>query len=220
MDSSKKFLADWNDQNKTLIANLKNAPGLPVLQSSAIKVLELCDRPDATTKQFVEVIEQDVGLSSMFLVAANSAAFMQSQPKTTIEQCLIALGLRNTKEIALTFSLAKAGSAQALSIEHWKRLVIRASLYQILTRGRHSQTILNPMLFDCGALAVAALGDDQLLRTLRILDKRSAAGADRPCGCFPIGAYQPRSRKKSKPVMNGYCPQVTGIPQTPWGVLC
>lgn len=90
----------------TLLARLKTAKRLPSPPGIAIRVLELCRRPDTDVKAIAEVIMSDPALSGRLLRYANSAVVGVPREVTSVRDSVLLLGLRAVKLTALGFALA------------------------------------------------------------------------------------------------------------------
>lgn len=83
---------------------------VPTLPEVAVKVIQLVGNPNATLKQFVEVVQNDQALTGRLLRSANSAAFAQRQPVTQLQRAMVLLGLDRLKAMALGFHLSQAAA--------------------------------------------------------------------------------------------------------------
>ncbi|MBL8745977.1 MAG: HDOD domain-containing protein [Phycisphaerae bacterium] len=83
---------------------------VPTLPEVAVKVIQLVGNPNATLKQFVDVVQNDQALTGRLLRSANSAAFAQRQPVTQLQRAMILLGLDRLKAMALGFHLSQAAA--------------------------------------------------------------------------------------------------------------
>ncbi len=80
---------------------------LPSPSGTALRVLELASKPDASIPQVADAIATDPAISARLLKYANSPIVASRQSITTIRQAVMVLGLRAVKVTALSFSLVR-----------------------------------------------------------------------------------------------------------------
>ncbi len=98
-----------DDLQQSLMRRLGDS-SVPTLPEVAVKVIQLVGNPNATLKQFAEVVQNDQALTGRLLRSANSAAFAQRQPVTQLQRAMILLGLDRLKAMALGFHLSQAAA--------------------------------------------------------------------------------------------------------------
>ncbi|MCZ6697919.1 MAG: GGDEF domain-containing protein [Planctomycetota bacterium] len=89
----------------TLFNKLVKTRRLPTPSATALNILEMADREDASLVEVADVMAADPAISSRILKFANSADFGASGEITTLRQAVTRLGLRAIKVTALSFSL-------------------------------------------------------------------------------------------------------------------
>ncbi len=105
--------------------------GLRTQPGVAVRVLELASRPDASLTDYARVIRADASIVGRILKLANSAAFAQRQPVTSLDRACVLLGLERLKSIAVGFYLCRAASDPAsngFSGRVWGQSVYRACI--------------------------------------------------------------------------------------------
>lgn len=105
--------------------------GLRTQPGVAVRVLELSAQPEAALTDYAKVIRTDAGIVGRILKLANSAAFAQRQPVTSLDRACVLLGLERIKSIAVGFYLCKSASdpdGGELSGRVWGQSVYRACL--------------------------------------------------------------------------------------------
>jgi HD-like signal output (HDOD) protein len=75
---------------------------IPVFPWVATQLVELVERPDTELAQIEELVGRDAGVSSQLLRTANSALFRGVLPIETVSEAVRRVGLRETKNVALT----------------------------------------------------------------------------------------------------------------------
>jgi putative nucleotidyltransferase with HDIG domain len=86
---------------------------MPSLSTTAIKVLEICNRPDVSPHDLHQVISLDPVLTAKVLRLVNSAYYSLCQPVASLVRAIILLGLNTVKHVVLsTAVLAQFGSRE------------------------------------------------------------------------------------------------------------
>lgn len=89
-----------------LFEKLVKTRSLPTPSATALRVLELADRPNCSLVEVADVVSADPAISARILKFANSAQLSGGGPDvTTIRHAVMRLGLRAVKVTALSFSL-------------------------------------------------------------------------------------------------------------------
>ncbi len=81
---------------------------LPTMPAVANQLLSIRDWENIELKTIAEIVAKDVSLSSKILRVANSPFYGFGQRIGTVSQAIVALGLRSTRSLCLSFSLLKA----------------------------------------------------------------------------------------------------------------
>lgn len=137
-----------------------------------LRLLQMVDDDSATMAELARLVEQDAGLCTRVLTAANSPAIRRGNPMRSIENCLQALGTR------LVRSLATCLSVQSLFDERtatrvidlsafWTHSLLTAELSRSLAASsaypRPDEAYLAGLLHDVGQLLLlSALGGPYL----------------------------------------------------------
>ena len=80
---------------------ITNLPSLPHI---LLRVLDMCNRDDASLKAIAEIIDKDAALSAKVIGASNTAQFSKQSKFNSLEQNLTLLGLDMVKTIAISSS--------------------------------------------------------------------------------------------------------------------
>ena len=78
---------------------------MPSLSTTAIKVLETCNDPQASATDLKRVISLDPVLTARVLKLINSAYYSLSIPVTSLTRAIVMLGLNTVKNLALSFAI-------------------------------------------------------------------------------------------------------------------
>jgi len=137
-----------------LLATVK----LPTLPAVACRILQLCEQPEASLKDFAEVIEKDPALAARLLRFANSAYFGLRRKVASIERAAITLGINYVKAVALGFYVAKSiGRVQNAQFDtqvFWRDSLLHGCLARALAErlgvSQRDETFLAGLLQDIG----------------------------------------------------------------------
>ncbi len=142
-----------------------------------LRLLQMVDDDSTTMAKLARLVEQDPGLCTRVLTAANSPAIRHGTQLRSIENCLIALGTRLVRSIATCLSVQnlfdeRAGTRSVDLSAFWTHSLLVAELSRSLaaTSGyqRPDEAYLAGLLHDVGELILlSALGEPylQLLAT-------------------------------------------------------
>jgi HD-like signal output (HDOD) protein len=78
---------------------------MPSLSTTAIKVLETCNDPQASANDLKRVISLDPVLTARVLKLINSAYYSLSIPVTSLTRAIVMLGVNTVKNLALSFAI-------------------------------------------------------------------------------------------------------------------
>lgn len=157
--------------NSSLEKILKS-PQLPSVPSVAIKLLDLAQDMDSSTREIVETIKSDPALAAKILRSANSSYFSFRSEIRTLEQAIPLIGRTVITSLALSFSLSAEAMTDGPFIEHykqyWLRSVVQASAAESLAsfiarKSMASELFMTGLLIDIGQLAMLrVLRDDYI----------------------------------------------------------
>lgn len=139
---------------------LKNIK-LPSPPAIALRILEAVKKGDASFEELARIIQVDPALTAKILQVANSSFYSMPNMVNTIEKALSVLGMNVTKNIALSFVIAKdmngADSAGFNFTYFWKRAVttaVGAELLSSLLRYKNDDLFVSALLQDIGVLVM------------------------------------------------------------------
>ncbi len=78
---------------------------LPILPEAAVRIIALCQDPDADAHDIQAALERDPSLSSHVLRIANSAMFAPVEPIISLKQAVSRLGMTTIRNLALAVSM-------------------------------------------------------------------------------------------------------------------
>jgi HD-like signal output (HDOD) protein/signal transduction histidine kinase len=134
-----------------------------------LRLLQLVDDDGTTMTELARLVEQDPGLCTRVLTAANSPAVRRGKELQSIESCLMALGTRLVRSIATCLSVRslfeeRAGGPEVDLADFWTHSLLVAEMSRglaVATRyPRPDEAYLAGLLHDVGELIMlSALGE-------------------------------------------------------------
>lgn len=145
-----------------LIQSLETS-NLPSLPHVLLRVLDACNRNEASLGEIAEIINKDTALSSKVIGASSSALFGKPNNITTFEQKLVMLGLDMVRTIAISSSVYQVFSNISSSPEFdlksfWGRSLTSATLAKLIAQEtaypHPEEAYLTGLLLDVGQLVL------------------------------------------------------------------
>lgn len=137
-----------------------------------LRLLQMVDDDGTTMAELASLVEQDPGLCTRVLTAANSSALRRGNPLRSIESCLLALGTRLVRSIATCLSVQslfdERTATRAVDLSgFWTHSLLVAELSRSLAVATRYQqpdeAYLAGLLHDVGELILlSALGEPYL----------------------------------------------------------
>ncbi|GEM_PF-250650 len=87
-----------------LIQRVRTLLALPF---SVVQISRMCGQEDTSAKDLVKPIQSDPAVAALVLTRANSAAFGGSRSIQDIKEAVVRIGMKETRNIAVTFSVMK-----------------------------------------------------------------------------------------------------------------
>lgn len=149
-------------------------PQLPSPPSVAIRLLELCNSPDAGVREIVQAVQTDPALSTKILRSANSSFVGARKEIRSVQHAVSMLGTRVIASIALTFSLDSRSLKQDRLADqystYWRRSTVQASAAECLAReigGTAAGELFTAgLLMDIGRLALLTVAPAEYVSLL------------------------------------------------------
>ena len=141
---------------------LQGCRTLPSVPAVVVQVLDLANNMDSIgAADMAHVVARDPAMAARILKVANSVRYGVTHDISTVEQAISMLGLAETMNLALSFSLVRELKSKASLFDHqqyWRRSVVSAaadaeigSLFQIAKR---DELFLAGLICDIGMLAL------------------------------------------------------------------
>lgn len=140
---------------------------LPTLPRTYQQLVEAIDNPEASTRDVVRIVEQDVAIAARCLQITNSAYFGLRRRIETLEQAVSYLGLSTLRAIVLSSSVFSSspttGRLTHAELERLQRHAFQVgNLARLLLvdEDERQQAFMAGMLHDIGKLVLATLDAD------------------------------------------------------------
>lgn len=137
-------------------AALKSTGNLPSPRGSALRVIDLCDRGDATLPEIIAMLNTDPATVGRVLKLANAAIYGRPRPAAALTpDVLMTIGIRSLRQLVLAFSLVghyRHGRCRSFDYtQFWSRSLAQAVACQWL--GVEVKLAPSAEMFTCGLLA-------------------------------------------------------------------
>lgn len=148
--------------SQSSIDRILKSPQLPSVPAVAIKLLDLAQDLDSSTRDIVETIKSDPALAAKVLRSANSSYFSFRSEIRTLEQAVPLIGRTVITSLALSFSLSTEAMTEGVLADHyksfWLRSIVQAAAAETLASDANpvmaSELFMTGLLIDLGQLAM------------------------------------------------------------------
>ncbi|MES9834127.1 MAG: HDOD domain-containing protein [Candidatus Thiodiazotropha sp. DIVDIV] len=171
---------ETHQQDKALADKFCDLPSPPAI---LIELIDSCNDPNVGFESLAEIIQQDAGVTSQVMSAANSPFYRQWNEFTSLQQMLVVLGINSVRTIAINsavqqyFSNLSKQIGQSLDLI-WSRSLVSAyvarSLAELTAYKTTEEAYLAGLLHRLGQLVL--LQSDQLGYP-KLIDKNQDAQA-------------------------------------------
>lgn len=168
---------------KSLLDRILKSPQLPSVPAVAIKLLDLAQDMDSSTRDIVETIKSDPALAAKILRSANSSYFSFRSEIRTLEQAVPLIGRTVITSLALSFSLSNEamtdGPLAQRYKQFWLQSVVQASAAETLAEfidkeSMAGELFMTGLLIDLGQLAMLRVLRDDYLPVIEKLQDEDA----------------------------------------------
>ncbi|MBS1212461.1 MAG: diguanylate cyclase response regulator [Proteobacteria bacterium] len=154
---------------------LKAADRLPSPCGTALAIMQLAQREDATTQELAQLVRADPALTSRVLRLANSPALGRQRPVASVADAVLMLGIKAVWQFALSLSLIGKhhhGSCQSFDYAtYWSMSLARAVAIEAITARERTvppeEAFTLGLLADIGRLALATAWPEEYSDCLR-----------------------------------------------------
>ena len=146
-----------------LLKLLQSCRTLPSVPTVAVQVLDLASDMDSIgTADLAQVVARDPAMVARILKVANSVRYGVTHDVSTLEQAITLLGLTETMNLALSFSLVRGIKSKTDSLfdykQYWRRTVMSAAaatqIGLVFNISHKDELSLAGLLQDIGMLAL------------------------------------------------------------------
>ncbi len=149
-------------QSNVLLTRLLASPKLPSVPAVAVRLLELAQDPECSSKAIAEVIKADPALAVKVLKSANSSFFSFRSEIKTLEQAVPMIGRAAVTSLVLSFSLANEAVSDERLARHYRRYwlqsIVQAAAGELMAKWvgvtQASELFMTCLLLDLGQLAL------------------------------------------------------------------
>jgi putative nucleotidyltransferase with HDIG domain len=159
--------------NKMLAGVIGSVKDLPVLPSTYLALREKLTDPDASLKDVVKLVEQDVAISAKILQLVNSAFFGLPREVSTINTAVSFLGIEMLQNLVLSAGVFRAFENTALpgfsfeELQQHSQLTAKIAAQIPIPAAVHSVAIVAGLLHDVGKLILATRSPKHFARALK-----------------------------------------------------
>jgi putative nucleotidyltransferase with HDIG domain len=170
---------------KEILADLRsNRLKLPTLPQVAIKISDIINDPNATTKNVARVISADAALSARMIQVANSPMVRAISPVDNVQMAITRMGMSMLRNVVTSFLVqqlfhSKHQRLRQQVAELWNHSVRVAAISHVLaerySRIKPDEAMLAGLIHDIGKLPIIAKADDlpALADNEKIMDELS-----------------------------------------------
>lgn len=162
--------------NEFSFHELKAADRLPSPSGTALAIIKLVQRDDATPQQVAQLLQTDPALSGRVLNLANSATFGVRRPVVSLQDAVVLIGMTAVRNFALSLSLVGKHATGACSGFDYPRFWSRSLMLAVANAGIIARERTVPpeeaftlgLLTDIGRLALATAWPDPYSQCLKV----------------------------------------------------
>jgi HD-like signal output (HDOD) protein len=170
---------------KDILADLRsNRLKLPTLPQVAIKINDIINNPDATTKSVARVISADAALSARMIQVANSPMVRAISPVDNVPMAITRMGMSMLRNVVTSFLVASLFHSKHQRLRErvatlWNHSVRVGAISHVLaerfSRLKPDEAMLAGLVHDIGKLPIIAKADDmpELADNVKLLDELS-----------------------------------------------
>lgn len=153
-----------------ILADLKsNRLKLPTLPQIALKINDITDSPEATTKRIADVMSTDMALTTRIIQVANSPLVRASTPVDNIQTAITRMGIGMVRNVVTSFLLRQLFHTRHNTLRKrihllWNHSVHVAAISHVLTNHhtnlKPDTAMLAGLIHDIGKLPLIAKAED------------------------------------------------------------
>ncbi|MFN0134223.1 MAG: HDOD domain-containing protein [Phycisphaerales bacterium] len=171
----------------TVLARIRSADNLPSLPNTAVGVLSISKRPDASAEMLAKIIQTDPAVTAKILKVVNSPLFGVPRGVASIKQAIAMIGQRPVTVMVLSFSLVDGIKADASSgfdyQAYWRRSLSAAvasrRFGKLVEPSLAEECFVAGLLADLGMIAAARAVPDLYAEVLKVAATKPLLEAER-----------------------------------------
>ncbi|MGD8497417.1 MAG: HDOD domain-containing protein [Chromatiales bacterium] len=137
---------------------------LPPMPEVALQIKRMADDPDIDITQVARVVQSDPAVAGAIMHAANSPLFRGSSPVSTLKDAVVRLGLKTTRNLAMSLAMRATFQSNVPSVKQrvrkvWERSVTVSALSYAIARRCGAKfdperALLAGLLHDIGSVPI------------------------------------------------------------------
>lgn len=137
---------------------------LPPMPEVALQIKKMADDPDVDIPSVARVVQSDPAVAGAIMHAANSPLFRGSSPVTTLKDAVVRLGLKTTRNLAMSLAMRATFQTNIPSVKQrlrqvWERSVTVSALSYAIARRCGAKldperALLAGLLHDIGSVPI------------------------------------------------------------------
>jgi len=158
---------------------LNEITGIPPFPENIITLMQMCSNPDTNIDKIVNIIKQDIAITSDVIKLSNSAGFVSNKRINDIKEALIKIGLNNLKLILLAGNARKIMETKYKKFEEiWnhcsrvafysRELAVKFKLHPLEIENAYTAGLLH----DIGRVILLAVDSEGMQRIAGIVENR------------------------------------------------
>ena len=158
---------------------LDEITGIPTFPENIVTLMNMCSNPNTNIDKMVNIIKQDISITSDVIKLSNSAGFISTKRITDIKEAIIKIGLNNLKSILLAGNARKIMDSKYKKFENiWdhcskvafysRELALRFKLQTKATENAYTAGLLH----DIGKVILLVVDNDGMKKVADIVQNR------------------------------------------------
>ncbi|HTR41862.1 MAG TPA: HDOD domain-containing protein [Pseudomonadales bacterium] len=173
----------------TAIALVQKVKDLPPVSHTALKLINLLDKPSADNDEIVQVLTYDNVLTAKLLRACNSPAYGLEESVSSVDQAVVLLGHKQILHIVMTLAFGSVMTVSSVTYtmelnELWEHSLVSAFAAEIVRDdvpeldGQANVAFTACLLHDIGKLILAlALAPEQISEIRDRIERKQISGS-------------------------------------------
>jgi putative nucleotidyltransferase with HDIG domain len=163
---------------------LDDITGIPTFPENIITLMNMCSNPDTNIDKMINIIKQDMSITSDVIKLSNSAGFISTKRINDIKEALIKIGLNNLKLILIAVNARKIMEGRYKKFEEiWdhcskvafysRELALRFKIQSGATENAYTTGLLH----DIGKVILLAIDNEGMKKIADIVQNKELIAA-------------------------------------------